>query len=94
MFDLQQSVSCLFSCFWIELSMCYCSKSAGKGQGLAAEKRKENQRGLGILPYENFLIRTAGKYGEFCPCVRTWAVLARFVFRHSRRVCRYFELLD
>ena len=44
--------------------------------GTCREKRKENQRGLGILPYENFIIRTIGKYGEFRPCVRTWAVLA------------------
>ncbi len=56
--------------------MCYCSKSADKGQGLAEKKRKENQRGLGILPYGNFIIQTVGKYGEFRPCVRTWAVLA------------------
>ena len=34
------------------------------------------KRGLGILPYGNFIIRTVGKYGEFRPCVRTWAVLA------------------
>ena len=84
-------VLCLFSYFWIELSMCYCSKSADKGQGLAEKRRKENQRGLGILPCENFIIRTVGKYGEFCSCVRTWAVLAILVFRHSRRVCRYFD---
>ena len=64
-------VSCLFSCFWIELSMCYCSKSADRGQGLAEKKRKESQRGLGILPYGNFIIRTVGKYGEFRLCVRT-----------------------
>ena len=56
--------------------MCYCSKSAEEGQGLAEKKRKEKQRGLGILPYGNFIIRTVGKYGEFRPCVRTWAVLA------------------
>lgn len=56
--------------------MCYCSKSAGEGQGLAEKKRKENQRGLGTLPYGNFIIRTVGKYGEFCLCVRTQAVLA------------------
>ena len=56
--------------------MCYCSKSADKGQGLAEKKRKGNQSGLGILPYGNFIIRTIGQYGEFCPCVRTWAVLA------------------
>lgn len=63
-------VSCLFSCFWIKLSMCYCSKSANRGQGLAEKKRKESQRGLGILPYGNFIIRTVGKYGNFayvCP---------------------------
>lgn len=59
--------------------MCYCSKSADNGQGLAEKKRKENQRGLGILPYGNFIIRTVGKYGEFRPCVRTWAVLAILV---------------
>lgn len=58
--------------------MCYCSKSAGEGQGLAEKKRKENQRGLGTLPYGNFIIRTVGKYGEFCLCVRTQAVLAIF----------------
>ena len=56
--------------------MCYCSKSAKKGQGVAGEKRKEKWRGLGILPYGNFIIRTVEKYGEFRPCVRTWAVLA------------------
>lgn len=56
--------------------MCYCSKSADEGQGLSEKKRKGNQRGLGILPYGNFIIRTAGKYGEFRPCVQTWAVLA------------------
>ncbi|RKI36253.1 hypothetical protein D7V96_25855, partial [bacterium D16-59] len=39
-------------------------------------KIDQNQRGLGILPYGNFIIRTVGKYGEFRPCVRTWAVLA------------------
>ena len=64
-------VSCLFSCFWIELSMCYYSKSAENVQGLAGKKQKENQRGLGILPYGNFIIRTVGKYGEFRLCVRT-----------------------
>ncbi len=56
--------------------MCYCSKSAENGQGLAEKKQKENQRGLGILPYRNFIIRTVGMYGEFRLCVRTWAVLA------------------
>ena len=73
---LQQSGFVSVQLFWIDLSMCYCSKSADKGQGLAEKKRKEKQRGLGILPYENFIIRTVGKYGEFRPCVRTWAVLA------------------
>ena len=76
MFDLQQSGFVSVQLFWIELSMCYCSKSAEEGQGLAEKKRKEKQRGLGILPYGNFIIRTVGKYGEFRPCVRTWAVLA------------------
>ena len=56
--------------------MCYYSKSAENVQGLAGKKQKENQRGLGILPYGNFIIRTVGKYGEFRLCVRTWAVLA------------------
>ncbi|MEY8423924.1 hypothetical protein AALB52_14530 [Lachnospiraceae bacterium 38-14] len=56
--------------------MCYCSKSAEEGQGLAEKKRKENQRGLGTLPYGNFIKRTAGRNDEFRPCVRTWAVLA------------------
>lgn len=56
--------------------MCYCSKSADKGQGLAEKRQKENQRGLGTLPYKNFIIRSAEKYGEFCLCVRTQAVLA------------------
>jgi len=41
---LQQSGFVSVQLFWIELSMCYCSKSAGEGQGLAeknAEKTKE-----------------------------------------------------
>ena len=56
------------------------------------------KRGLGILPYGNFIIRTVGKYGEFRPCVRTWAVLAPIlpttllegvsVFRLLRQVVR------
>ena len=29
----------------------------------------ENQRGLGILPYGNFIIWMIGKYGEVRPCV-------------------------
>ena len=68
---LQQSGFVSVQLFWIELSMCYCSKSAEEGQGLAEKKRKEKQRGLGILPYGNFIIRTVGKYGEFRLCVRT-----------------------
>ncbi len=51
-------------------------KNCGRRSRTCKEKRKENQRGLGILPYGNFIIRTVGKYGEFRPCVRTWAVLA------------------
>ena len=47
------------------------SKSAENVQGLAEKNQKENQRGLGILPYGNFIIRTVGKYGEFRLCVRT-----------------------
>ena len=35
---------CLFRCFWIELSMYYCSKFTDRGQGFA-KKWKENQRG-------------------------------------------------
>ncbi len=61
--------------FWIELSVCYCSKSAGEGQGLAEKKRKGNQRGLGILPYGNFIIRTVGKYGEI------WTIVLAKFFR-------------
>lgn len=76
MSGLQQSGFVSVQLFWIDLSMCYCSKSAGEGQGLAEKKRKENQRGVGILPYGNFIMRTVGKYGEFCLCVRTQAVLA------------------
>ena len=76
MSGLQQSGFESVQLFWIDLSMCYCSKSADKGQGLAEKRRKENQRGLGTLPYENFIIRSAGKYGEFCLCVRTQAALA------------------
>ena len=85
-------VSGLFSYFWIKLSMCYCSKSVDRGQGLAEKSGKKIKRGLGILPYGNFIIRTAGRNDEFCPCVRTWAVLAILVFRHSRRVWRFFWL--
>ena len=76
MFNLQQSCFVSVQLFWIDLSMCYCSKSANKGQGLAEKKRKENQRGLGTLPYGNFIKRTVGRNDEFRPCVRTWAVLA------------------
>ena len=76
MSGLQQSGFVSVQLFWIDLSMCYCSKSADKGQELAEKIRKENQRGLGILPYGNFIMRTVGKYGEFCLCVRTQAVLA------------------
>ena len=71
MFGLQQSGFVFVQLFWIELSMCYYSKSAENVQGLAEKKQKENQRGLGILPYGNFIIRMAGKYGEFRLCVRT-----------------------
>jgi hypothetical protein len=39
--------------------------------------RQENQRGLGILPYGNFIMLTVGRHGEFRPCVRTGAVLAK-----------------
>lgn len=69
--------------------MCYCSKSADKGQGLAEKKRKENQRGLGILPYGNFIMQTVGKYGEFRPCVRTWAVLAILEFFYLKHIDNY-----
>ena len=93
MSGLQQSGFVSVQFFWTDLSMCYCSKSADKGQGLAEKKRKENQRGLGTLPYGNFIIRTAGQNDEFRPCVRTWAVLAILVFRHSRRVCRCSDCL-
>ena len=79
MFNLQQSCFVSVQLFWIKLFKCYCSKSVDRGQGLAEKKRKEKQRGLGILPYGNFIIRTIGKYGEFRPCVRTWAVLAILV---------------
>ena len=48
------------------------------------EKCRENQRGLGILLYEKFTIRSAGKYGEFCLCVRTWAVLVILSFDTPR----------
>ena len=44
--------------------------------GKMKSNRRKIERGLGILPYGNFIIRTVGKYGEFRPCVRTWAVLA------------------
>ena len=79
MSGLQQSGFVSVQFFWIDLSMCYCSKSADKGQGLAEKKRKENQRGLGTLPYGNFIKRTVGRNDEFRPCVRTWAVLAIIV---------------
>ena len=39
------SASCLFSCFWIELSMCYCSKSVDRGQGLAEKNGKKAKEG-------------------------------------------------
>lgn len=93
MSGLQQSGFVSVQLFWIELSMCYCSKSAGEGQGLAEKKRKEKQRGLGILPYGNFIIRTVGKYGEFRPCVRTWAVLANLptTLPEGVSVLRYME---
>lgn len=44
--------------------------------GKPKNSRRKIERGLGILPYGNFIIRTVEKYGEFRPCVRTWAVLA------------------
>jgi len=68
---LQQSGFVSVQLVWIELSMCYCSKSAVGGQELAEKNQKEKQRGLGILPYGNFIKRTVGKYGEFRLCVRT-----------------------
>ena len=59
--------------------MCYYSKSAENIQGLEGKKQKENQRGLGILPYGNFIIRTVVRNDEFRLCVRTQAVLAILV---------------
>ena len=44
MFGLQQSGFVSVQLFWIELSMCYYSKSAENVQGLAEKKQKENQR--------------------------------------------------
>lgn len=48
--------------------------------GKMKNNRRKIERGLGILPYGNFIMRTVGKYGEFRPCVRTWAVLAILLF--------------
>ena len=44
--------------------------------GKMKNNRRKIERGLGILPYGNFIMRTVGRHGEFRPCVRTWAVLA------------------
>ena len=38
--------------FWIELSVCYCSKSAGEGQGLAEKSVKKSKAGWGYFPME------------------------------------------
>ena len=50
---------CLFRCFWIELSMYYCSKFADRGQGFAEKNEKKTkedkltfQVGLDTFPME------------------------------------------
>lgn len=53
--------------FWINFPMCYCSKSAWEGQGLPEKNPEENQRGLGRLPYEKSIMRTAGEHDGFLP---------------------------
>ena len=59
--------------------------------GKMKNNRRKIERGLGILPYGNSTTQTIGKCGGFRLCHDTGSACYG-CFRHSRRVCRYFNV--
>jgi hypothetical protein len=59
--------------------------------GKMKSNRRKIERGLGILPYGNSTTQTIGKCGGFRLCHDTGSACYE-CYRHSRRVCRYFNV--
>ena len=59
--------------------------------GKMKNNRRKIERGLGILPYGNSTTQTIGKCGGFRLCHDTGSACYE-CYRHSRRVCRYFNV--
>ena len=59
--------------------------------GKMKNNRGKIERGLGILPYGNSTTQTIGKCGGFRLCHDTGSACYE-CYRHSRRVCRYFNV--